>query len=155
MTSNLQFMWLHLVWPVINPDLTFPQTQSLACLFRADSISNASIISWLHDFFPCLPFLSCCLSLLAAGQKWAGSQWERERERGRGGHGPETALKPQPLFEWGFLLGTALSLSLVLQAKERDVEMHSCFISNPPFSFFCVCRHHGLTLRVNTSVTCS
>lgn len=108
---------------------------------------HVSTVLWLHDFVFCLSF-SFLLSL-APG---SGSEVGRQTERG--GHGPETAREPQPLFEWGFSLGTVLSLSLVLQAKERDVEMHSCLISSPSF-FLVLLPPWPNSLWVNTSVTCS
>lgn len=83
---------------------------------------------------------SCCLSLLAAGQKWAGR---------KEGMAQKLLSSPSPCSSG--VAGTLLSLSLVLQTKERDVEMHSCLISNPPF----FSPPWPNSLRVNTSLTCT
>lgn len=73
--------------------------------------------------------------------------------RERGGHGPENCSQAPAPVRVGWLAGTPLSLSLVLQAKERDVEMHSCLLSNPPF--FSSTATIAYSLRVNTSLSCT
>lgn len=86
-------------------------------------------------------FLFLPLFLLTVSPSW---------QQGKSGQGERRAWPrncsqaPAPV-QVGLLAGTLLSLSLVLQAKERDVEMHSCLISNPLF-FFLLRRHHGLIL---------
>lgn len=71
-----------------------------------------------------LCFLCALSPSLAAVPKWAG----RQRR-----HGPEPPLKPQPqplLKNRGCWWATALSSALLSLAKERDVEIHCCRISN-------------------------
>lgn len=101
-----------------------------------------SIILWLRDFFSCLPFSLLSLPL--------GSRVKMGRERG--GHGPETALKPQPLFEWGCLL---VHYSAFPSTCGQKRGMWKCilvsfltflFVSPPPCP---------KSLRVNTSLTCA
>lgn len=73
-------------------------------------------------------------------------QWGKSGQGERRAWPRNCSQAPAPA-QVGLLPGTLLSLSLVLQEKERDVEMHSCLLSNPPFFFR---RHHGLIFCVWT-----
>ncbi len=121
-------LWLHL-----------KAKRLLLCIFQVDFISlvGACKHKFVTSWFPFLPPF-----LLAVSPSW---------QQGKSGQGERRAWPrncsqaPAPV-QVGLLAGTLLSLSLVLQAKERDVEMHSCLLSNPPFFFFFLNRHHGLIL---------
>lgn len=106
-------------------------------------ISYRTVEAKLCEFMISFPatLSPCRLSLLAAGWKWAG------REEGMA---QKLLPKPQPLFEWGCVLVHYSAFSPVFQAKKRDVEMHSCLLSYPPFFFSSPL--WPCCLRVNTSL---
>jgi len=69
--------------------------------------------------------------------------------RERGGHGPKTALKPQPLFEWGWLL---VHYSAFPSSCRQKGDMWKCvlvsFLTRLFLSFFFFFhRHHSLSVR--------
>lgn len=96
--SSEMSIWWHIIYSSQSQSWLATQTQNnigpLLCIFQVDFVSSVGVCThnlWLHDFFSCLSFSSLFLPL--------GSRAKVGRERG--GHGPETALKPQPLFKWG------------------------------------------------------
>lgn len=149
MTYNLQFMW---PLPPSAPRAKVRDFRSLFfCLFGNGRNPQMLLLlqtpCGFHSFLrghkrtPSVTlwslFLLCFLCALspslAAVPKWAG----RERR-----HGPEPPLKPRPqplLKNRGCWWATLLSSALLSLAKERDVEIHCCRISNA-FHGLILCR---------------
>lgn len=98
---------------------------------------------WLHDF--CLPFFLLSLLSLPLGSRV-------KMGRGRGGHGPETALKPQPLFEWGCLLVHYWAFPSSCRQKRG---MWKCILVSFLTFLFVPPPPWPKSLRVNTRPTCA
>lgn len=151
MTHNLQFVWL-LPFYVANLlcelcDFTMKaKLKPIVCIFCKNFVPLVGackqhfVTSW---FLFCLPFSLLSFPLGSAAK--VGREERRAWPR-------NCSQAPAPV-RVGLLAGTLLSLSLVLQAKERDVEMHSCLFSNPPF--FLSPPPWPNSLRVNSSLTCT
>lgn len=135
------------MWPlllrIVGPTLWFlagsKPSNVLPCKFQVDFISLVrSRAQRFCDFMISFPasLSPRCLSLLAAGPKWAG----RKRR-----HGPEPPLKPQPLVQEGLLVGTPLSRSLAGEREGCGNALLSHFLTPP----------RPNSLPMNTRLTCT
>lgn len=139
MTHNLQFMWrLLFLWLTNSVTSRQSKTQSTFTSL-AGACKHNLVTAW---FLLLPPFL------LAVSPSWQREKVGRER----GGHGPEIALKPQPLFKWGCLL---VHYSAFPSSCRRKRGMWKCILVCFLTHFFPPPPPWPNSLRENISLACT